>query len=119
MSEPIAASAARAVPDFRDPDGIVAAPFLAAVREAIGARDRARLRELAGDVHEADLGALIAALDAELRPQLIELLGEDFDFTALTEVDDAVREEILEEVPAKAIAEGVRDLDSDDAAYIL
>src|SRR5262249_12528647 len=35
------------------------------------------------------------------------------------EVDDTVREEILEELAPKAVAEGVRELDSDDAVAIL
>ncbi len=52
-------------------------------------------------------------------PRLISVLGADFDFTALTEVDDSVREEILEELSAETVAEGVRDLDTDDAVYIL
>ena len=82
-------------------------------------RDAAALRELVGELHEADVGDLIEALDPELRPRLIELLGRDFDFTALTEVDDTVREEILEELPAETVAEGVRELDSDDAVAIL
>ena len=77
------------------------------------------MRELAGDLHEADLGALIEALEPEQRPRLVELLGLHFDFTALTEVDDAVREEILDELPPKTVAEGVRDLESDDAVTIL
>ena len=46
-------------------------------------------------------------------------MGGAFDFTALTEVDDTVREEILEELPPKTVAEGVRELDSDDAVAIL
>ena len=46
-------------------------------------------------------------------------MGADFDFTALTEVDDTVREEILEELATETVAEGVRELDSDDAVYIL
>jgi magnesium transporter len=75
--------------------------------------------ELAGDLHEADLGALIEHLVTEDRPKLIALMGRDFDFAALTEVDDAVREEILDELPNEAIAEGVKELDSDDAVYIL
>lgn len=119
MSEPTAEAPERRVPEFRDPDGAIAAPFLAAVREAIEARDGQRLRALAGDIHEADLGALIAALDTELRAQLVVLLGEDFDFTALTEVDESVREEMLDALPAETVAKGVRDLDSDDAVYLL
>ena len=55
----------------------------------------------------------------EQRPRLVELLGIDFDFTALTEVDDAVRDEILEELPPQAVAKGVSELESDDAVAIL
>src|SRR5262245_66528263 len=46
-------------------------------------------------------------------------MGREFDFAALTEVDDTVREEILEELPPATVAEGVRELDSDDAVAIL
>ena len=47
------------------------------------------------------------------------MLGIDFDFTALTEVDDAVRDEILDELPRQAVAKGVSELESDDAVAIL
>jgi magnesium transporter len=106
-------------PMFRDEDGAIRPEFLDRVRSGIERRDAAALQQLAGDLHEADTGDLIEALDAELRPGFVELMGREFDFAALTEVDDAVREEILEEVTPKAIAEGVRTLESDDAAYIL
>jgi magnesium transporter len=77
------------------------------------------LRGLVGDLHESDLGALLEALEPNQRPRLVELLGIDFDFTALTEVDDAVRDEILEELRPQTVAEGVRDIESDDAVAIL
>ena len=109
----------RATPALRDEDGAVRSEFVAMVSEAVQGRDAGLLRALAGDLHEADTGDLLEALDADLRPQLIELMGKDFDFTALTEVDDTVREEILEELPNETVAEGVRDIDSDDAVYIL
>ncbi|MBK5959636.1 magnesium transporter [Rhodoplanes elegans] len=104
---------------LRDEDGAIEAGFVARVTSAIEAEDAAALRRLVGDLHEADVGDLIEALDPELRPRLIALLGADFDFTALVEVDDAVREEILDELAPEAVAEGMRDLDSDDAVYIL
>ncbi|MGA7490853.1 MAG: magnesium transporter [Xanthobacteraceae bacterium] len=104
---------------LRDEDGAVRADYVERVAQAIEAKDTAALRELVGDLHEADAGDLIEALDPELRPRLIELMGHDFDYSALTQVDDAVREEILEELPAESVAEGVRELDSDDAVFIL
>jgi len=107
------------VPAPRDEDGALRADFVERVTQAIDAGNSGNLRELVGDLHEADLGAVLEAIEPDERPRLIGLLGIDFDFTALTEVDDAVREDILEELPPQAVAEGVRELDSDDAVAIL
>jgi magnesium transporter len=104
---------------LRDERGEIRSEFVERTAAAIEASNLPALRSLAGHLHEADMGALLEALDAEHRPRLIELLGADFDFTALTEVDDAVREDILEELPPGTVAEGVRELDSDDAVEIL
>ncbi len=104
---------------FRDEEGELNPEFLAAAADAIEASDTERLQQLVEDFHESDLGDLLEALAPEHRPRLIELLGSAFDFTALTEVDEAVREEILEELETSTVAEGVRELDSDDAVTIL
>ena len=114
-----AASIGAAAPSLRDAEGAIRSEYVETVAEAIGGRDAGLLRALLGELHESDTGDLIEALDPDLRPKLIELMGKDFDFTALTEVDDAVREEILEELEPQTVAEGVRELDSDDAVYIL
>ena len=104
---------------LRTADGDINPIFVEIVARAVQHSDGATLREFVSDMHEADVGALIEALDPEERPRLISLLGADFDFTALTEVDDSIREEILEELSPEAVAEGVRELDTDDAVYIL
>jgi magnesium transporter len=106
-------------PPLRDEDGAIRADFVAEAARAIEAVDVPALRVLVDDLHESDLGALLEALDPDDRPRLVELLGIDFDFTALTEVDDTVREEILDELEPQTVAEGVRDIDSDDAVTIL
>ncbi len=113
----IAVTKPSAVP--RTADGTLRADYVAQVVRALEAGDASSLRELVGELHEADVGAVIEALDPELRPRLIAVMGSDFDFTALTQVDDTVREEILDELPPETVAEGVRDLDSDDAVAIL
>ena len=112
-------TAASAPIALRGEDGAVREDYVERVAQAVEAADAALLRELVGDLHQADVGDLIEALDPELRPRLVELMGHDFDFSALTEVDDTVREEILEELPSETVAEGVRELDSDDAVVIL
>ena len=106
-------------PSLREEDGSLRQEFIDLVGEAVEAGDAAALKQLIGDLHQADLGDLLEALDPELRPRLIEQMGGEFDFKALTEVDDSVREEILDELPAETVAKGVREMDSDDAVYIL
>jgi magnesium transporter len=104
---------------MRDEDGAIREAFVAEVAARIERGDAAFLRSLVAELHEADLGDLIEALEHELRPRLIELVGRDFDFAALNEVDDTVRGEILEELPPETVAEGVRELESDDAVELL
>jgi magnesium transporter len=114
-----APDASPALPPVREEDENLNPDFVAAVAEAVEAGARDRVRALTEDLHEADLGDVLEALEPDERGRLIELLGRDFDFTVLTEVDEAVREEILEELAADTVAEGVRDLESDDAVTIL
>src|SRR5262245_61972473 len=104
---------------MRDDEGAVREEFVTEVSSCVEAGDAPFLRSLVAELHEADLGDLIEALAHDLRPRLIELVGREFDFSALNEVDDTVREEILEELPPETVAEGVRELESDDAIELL
>jgi magnesium transporter len=104
---------------MRDEDGDIRPEFVAEISQAVQSGDAAFLRGIVAELHEADLGDLIGALDPDKRPRLVELTGADFDFSALNEVDDTVREEILEELEPETVAEGVRELESDDAVELL
>ncbi len=104
---------------IRDDEGDLRADFVERVSNAIDEHDGATLRVLVADLHESDLGDVLQALESEERDQLVRLMGNDFDWVALTEVDDAVRSEILESIPNEQIAEAVRELDSDDAVQII
>jgi magnesium transporter len=119
LDEQDIAATATPAPPLRDEEGVLRQDFVEQVDRAIESGDAGAVRALAVNLHHGDLGDLIEALEAERRPQLIELLGHDFDFAALTEVDDTIRDEILEELPNETVAEGVRELESDDAVTIL
>jgi magnesium transporter len=104
---------------MRDEDGEIRAEFVDQITRCIKANDTPFLRAVVAELHEADLGDLIAALEPDDRVSLVEMTGTDFDFSALNEVDDTVREEILEELEPETVAEGVRELESDDAVELL
>src|SRR4051812_45177296 len=55
---------------MRDEDGDIRSEFVEKVSAAVQAADAAFLREVVAELHEADLGDLIEALDPEERPRL-------------------------------------------------
>jgi magnesium transporter len=106
-------------PAIRDAEGVIDPGFVARVTDALARRDLEALKQLLDDLHESDLGDLLQALEPEERDLLVRLMGADFDWVALTEVDDAVRSEILEAIPNEQIAAVVRSLEPDDAIEII
>ena len=118
----VAHSADASAPDrmpMRGESGEILPEFVERITRAVHDADAGLLREVVAELHEADLGDLIEALDPDDRVSLVELTGADFDFSALNEVGDSVREEILEELEPETVAEGVRELESDDAVELL
>jgi magnesium transporter len=112
-------SEAREDIEVRDEEGALRAEFVHSVEAALQARDVREVRELAGDLRDADLADLIELLRAEQRYALVEVLGKDFSPAALTELEEPVRDQVLEAMPNAQVARAVRELDSDDAVYLL
>ncbi|MEC9342938.1 MAG: magnesium transporter [Pseudomonadota bacterium] len=106
-------------PALYDSEGYVTAEFHEHVTAILDAEDSDALWVLLEPLHESELGDLLEALGAEERNHLVALAGDNFDLTSLTEVDEAVRLEIVDALPNAKIAEAVKELDSDDAVYIL
>jgi magnesium transporter len=105
--------------DIYGQDEAIRPSFLAQIGAAIADRDTLTLKREVGRLHQSELGDLLEAMLPEQRRALVELMGTDFDFSALTEVDEAIRLDIVDSLPNDQIAQAVQDLDSDDAVYIL
>jgi len=114
-----APAAIPAIDDLRDEEGHLNPEWVGRRREEIAAEDAEALARAVEPLHAADVGDLLESLSRDERAALVRLLGDRFDFSALTEVDDTVRGEILDEMPNEDIARGVSDLSSDDAVFIL
>ena len=118
-SSPPSREAEHETADIYDADGVIRPTFVAQIGAAIADRDTLALRREVGGLHQSEVGDLLEALQPEQRLALVELMGDEFDFGALTEVDDSIREDIIESLPNDQIAQAVQELDSDDAVYIL
>ena len=58
---------------MRDDEGDIRPGFVEAISHAVQVADTAFLKEIVGELHEADLGDLISALQPDERVSLIEL----------------------------------------------
>ncbi|MEE9375307.1 MAG: magnesium transporter [Rhizobiaceae bacterium] len=100
-------------------DGVVLETLVETIEKAIENNDAVAIRETLSDLHESEVGDILEAVDETSRNKLVELAGDDFDFASLTEVDEAIRVDIIANLPNDKVAVAVRELDSDDAVFIL
>ena len=104
---------------FRDAEDQINPAWLERLRHHLVSGDHDDVAGMMEPLHAADAGDVLEALEPDERVQLVQMLGDRFDFLALTEVDEAVRSDLMEELPTDEIARGVSQLDNDDAVYIL
>jgi magnesium transporter len=105
--------------DALDEDYVLTASFVEKVVDASDAGDGLKLRSLLEDLHPADVADLMGFLTAEHRAVVVLWLPADLLAETLPELDDNIREEVLERVPHLTLAEALQELDSDDAAAVV
>ncbi len=89
------------------------------VVEALAAGDGARVKDLIAPLHYADVADLLEHLSAEERHALIDVIRDGFDAEILSELDETVRDEIIEWLGIADVAAAVAELESDDAVQII
>ena len=77
------------------------------------------VRDLIKPLHNADFADLLEQVGSTDRQRIIEALGSELDGEALPELDESVRDEILDYVEPGVLAEAVKVLDSDDLVYLV
>ena len=104
---------------LRDAEDRISPLWLERLRAYLAAGRNEDVASVMAPLHAADVGDVLESLDSEERLRLVRLLGDRFDYSALTEVDESVRVELMDELPNSEIARGVSGLDNDDAVAIL
>jgi len=89
------------------------------ISQLISSKKNKEIKKIVDGIHYADLAEIINELDFDQRIYLIKLIDSDKTSDVLTEVDEDVREKILEALSVKEIAGEIKELDSDDAVDIL
>ena len=89
------------------------------ISQLISSKKNKEIKKIVDEIHYADLAEIINELEFDQRIYLIKLIDSDKTSDVLTEVDEDVREKILQTLSVKEIAGEIRELDSDDAVDIL
>lgn len=87
--------------------------------EAIANGNDGFLMDFLKDLHGADIAEIINELDGDDGKYLFRLLENEQAADTLTELDEDVREELLESLTTREIAAHIEEMDSDDAADVV
>ena len=118
MAEELAGGDSR--PDPKDDDAYMLDEGLVdLILAAVGAGDTSGLTALLEPLHAADIADLLEQISSADRRALIALWGREIDGEILSEIDESIREEVVDAMPRTALADAVRELETDDVVDIL
>ncbi|MGE0658120.1 MAG: magnesium transporter [Reyranellaceae bacterium] len=77
------------------------------------------VRELVGPLSPPDMAWVLEQLSEEERQRLLDLVNTDLDPEVLVELDESVRDSVIEHLGHESVAAAAAELDSDDAVDII
>ncbi|MBV9882513.1 MAG: magnesium transporter [Sphingomonadaceae bacterium] len=102
-----------------DEDDRLKPEYVAQVVERAEAGDAEGVRELVEPLHPADIADLFELVDSDERRALATALADLLDGDVLAEMNDWVREELLDALEPHQVAELAGELETDDAVAII
>jgi len=102
-----------------DEDNRLTRDFVDRVLDAAAAGDVAEVNRLVEPLHEADIADLLELTPRDRRGELAIAMGDLMSADVLAEVNDWVREDIIDALPAALVADLAGQLDTDDAVAII
>ena len=113
------AAADARIDDELDAENIFKPEFIRRVRDALEADERDAVYDLVEPLHPADIADLFELLSADERPALARAISDQMSVEVIAELNDYVRELLVETLPAGTIAEIAEQLETDDAVAMI
>ncbi|MEB8385875.1 magnesium transporter [Rhodobacteraceae bacterium KMM 6894] len=105
--------------DTDDSDFVLDRQTVAHIIHIVDQHDRDALVAELDPLHPADIADLLEQLSAFDRRRVIDLYGVEFDGDILSELHESIREEVINLLNPKVLADAVRELDSDDVVDLV
>ena len=90
-----------------------------AVALALAANDDRRVREIVRGLHHADFADILQRLSPEDRGRVVDIIRDEFPAGVLSELDETVRDQVIEHLGIDDVAAALVELDSDDALEVV
>ena len=105
--------------ETHDDENTLTRDFVRRVRDGLEAGETDRVYELVEGLHPADVADLFELLDSDERPALAKAISDLMGSEVFAELNDHVRELLVEALPAGEVADIAEQLDTDDAVAML
>lgn len=105
--------------DSLDEENTLKKDFVRRVQDALAEEDQETVYALVEPLHPADIADLFELIEADERPALAQSINDLMGSEVFAELNDHVRELLVESLPAEAIADIAEQLDTDDAVAML
>ena len=102
-----------------DEENTLKADYVRSVHDALDAGDKSRVYDLVEPLHPADIADLLELFDRDDRHTLAEAITDLMSSDVIAELNDYVREDMMEALPAVAVAQIAEQLDTDDAVQLI
>ncbi|WP_435201774.1 magnesium transporter [Qipengyuania sp. 902] len=102
-----------------DEENTLKKEYVESVEEALEEGDTARVYDLVEPLHPADIADLLELFEREERYQLAEAITDLMTSDVVAELNDYVREDMMEGLPPEAVAQIVDQLETDDAVQLI
>jgi magnesium transporter len=114
-----ASDAARLAESLDAEENTLRPEFVRRVAEALEGGDRDVVYALVEPLHPADIADLFELLDEDDRPLLATALSDLMGGEVLAELNDHVRELLVEALPAETVADFAEQMETDDAVALI
>ena len=102
-----------------DEDNTLKADYVRSVRDALEEGDKGAVYDLVEPLHPADIADLLELLDKNERGLLAIAITDLMSSEVVAELNDYVREDMMEALPPEAVAQIAEQLETDDAVQLI
>ena len=92
---------------------------MASIYSAVQQNDQKRLVLIFEKIHSADIADFLEQVNRSQRKSIVNLWGDSINGEVLSELEEGVRDELLEVISNESLVKSIRKLQTDDLVHLI